>query len=353
MDEIQSVDISQIVNSLTNDTINLAYKFVGLFILINAAYVISMQAFKKTDIGIFVKDTIIKIVVVTTILTIYLPLTSLVENIVYTVDGWTKVPAQDKLAVAIFCQTFKQKVSDGMDQDKMDLENLKAIKAGGYMGIDENTKNQIEAKISELEKEDSGLINIVTSTLSTIAKFFTKKMTGWFVQIIFMLNWLIALIIGGLAQVQFMLLKVIGPLAIAFSILPIFKDKYAEWLGTWLNSGFVLITFNIIDHFVIAMYNIVYGLAIKTGPGSMGIAFAIICISPILYLSVFWLTSKYVGSKDGGMIAGKTISTAITATAMTLNASAMMAGGGGMGSMGGGSAGGSILGKAGDIFKQD
>lgn len=94
------------------------------------------------------------------------------------------------------------------------------------------------------------------------------------------------------------ILYVIGPLAIAFSIIPAFKDKLSAWFGMYLNCLCVPFTLNIING---VFYNMSH--ALLKGRYISGDLFIIfnICYIVVICLA-FWITSFYVGSSGASKI---------------------------------------------------
>lgn len=110
------------------------------------------------------------------------------------------------------------------------------------------------------------------------------------------------LVIGTVCVYLFKILYVLGPMAFCFSLSPFSKNQVDIWLGTFLNVGFTLFTFNILQKLMvnqlIASFNSV-GASGTTNPYTDA-TFGIVIL--ILYLCCFWLTSKFVGVGDGGKV---------------------------------------------------
>lgn len=130
---------------------------------------------------------------------------------------------------------------------------------------------------------------------------------------------------------------IISPLAMAFSMLPIFKDQMKKLLSVFFNACFVGLTMNILDHmfFDTLFEKIVGALNAPDADIFNYIMIAATCFTIVIfYLMAFWLTSKYVGSPGAAAI----MSTAITATTMAAMAAGKIMGS--VGSMAGSSGGG-------------
>jgi hypothetical protein len=126
----------------------------------------------------------------------------------------------------------------------------------------------------------------------------------------------------------FKMLLVFGPLAMAFSIFPMFRDKAEKWLATTLNIGLVITTMNIIDHFMYALYADMFTNDSDTGFDDVLAAAGINLAMVAFYLLSFWLTSKWVGAADAGRVVSKGIAAAAVATSAMAGAAVMGAGGG-------------------------
>ncbi len=119
---------------------------------------------------------------------------------------------------------------------------------------------------------------------------------------------------------------IIGPLAIAFSMIPAFKDKLSAWFGVYLNCLFVPITINGMDYLYYS--NIAEGLrGTEIINPMINTAFNIVIV--ICYCLAFWMTSFYVGSSG----AGKVLSTAASAATTVAGMAIGKLGGGGAAAM--------------------
>lgn len=130
------------------------------------------------------------------------------------------------------------------------------------------------------------------------------------------------------------LFYVIGPVVLAFSILPIFKDKVGQWLGVYLNCLCIPFTMNLLDTIVFSVVGKAYTGESIADP--VVISIFGICMT-ICYALSFWVTSFYCGSSG----AAKVLSTAVgvAAQAVSMGMSAMA--GAGAASVGG--KGGNII----------
>ncbi len=144
----------------------------------------------------------------------------------------------------------------------------------------------------------------------------------------------VGIVIKLAAQVLAKIMYALGPLAIAFSILPNFRDRLVSWFNSYTNLLLVATTLNIIDMIVMGSF---WGAAQGDISTYQPLSVLLIdCVVIIVYCFAFWLTSKWCGSND----AGKVLTSGIqTATAMLGNYLGGKFGGGGGGTNLGSAAG--------------
>lgn len=166
----------------------------------------------------------------------------------------------------------------------------------------------------------------------------------------------------------FKFLLAIGPLAMAFSLFPVFKNQMSTWISSTINIGLLMTTINFLDHLFYEVSNKIdleyydnykyinaqatYDLNQIMGNSGYSINMMISIISInvsfiSLYLVSFWLTSKFVGTGDGGKIMGKaamiTAAAAMAVYETGKSGVSAVSGGGGSKSSGGSSSGGSKI----------
>jgi hypothetical protein len=139
----------------------------------------------------------------------------------------------------------------------------------------------------------------VTIARNTIYLAFSAPLIAMILAVISTAVKLFALL---LARIFFIL----GPLAVAFSMLPVFKDKLSQWFGVYLNCLFVPITLNGLDFLYYSTIHEALRGTTEINP-LVDTVFQVVMI--IVYCLSFWLTSFYVGSSS----AGRVLSTAATA----------------------------------------
>ena len=142
----------------------------------------------------------------------------------------------------------------------------------------------------------------------------------------------VGLIIKLGAQVLAKIMFALGPLAIAFSILPNYRDRLGSWFNSYTNLLLVATTCNIID---IIVYGSFWGATQGDASTMKPVTLLIVdCVVIVVYCYAFWLTSKWCGNND----AGKVLTSGVqTATAMLGNyLGGKFGGGGGASTLSGG-----------------
>ena len=101
----------------------------------------------------------------------------------------------------------------------------------------------------------------------------------------------------------------IGPLVMAFSMLPMFKDKLANWFGVYLNVLFVPLTCNLLD---VIIYSNIRSTFQGNGNTSPMVQVTFNTVMIICYCMAYWLTSFYVGSSGAARLLTTAVSSAST-----------------------------------------
>lgn len=127
-------------------------------------------------------------------------------------------------------------------------------------------------------------------------------------------------------------LIMVSPLAMAFSLIPAFKDQMTRMLAVFTNACFVGVTINVLDRL---FFDSLIGSAVSTlddsGSGVLfnKVLFTSICFAiMILYLLSIWLTSKYVGAPSAAAVVGMAVTAATVATTAALKAISAIGSGG-------------------------
>lgn len=202
-------------------------------------------------------------------------------------------------------------------------------------------------KVQEGPEEDFSLLFLSLTIVYKLMALFVMVISILFMYII---KFVILLFSG--VFIQYCI--IISPLAMAFSILPIFKDQVEKLMQVFFNACFVGLTMNILDNlfFDTLFTKIISSLNDPTADIFNYMVIASTCFTMcIFYLMAFWLTAKYVGSPGAAAV----MSMATTAVTMATMAAMKMggaAGGGAGGSAVGNSAGNIAKGAADDIKKE-
>lgn len=202
---------------------------------------------------------------------------------------------------------------DSDDQAAAEIQ----LKAGDDADPSKKTANSGEINDSYSIKELLSLLNPATWVALSIQACLHLVFT------------LIHLIISSIAAILFKFFIIIGPLAIAFSILPIFEKQISIWFGTVMNTGFVFTTLNILDRISLGVFEYI----IKEGSdlGNPLLPSSVITLDAVLlitYLSSFWLTSKFVGKGDAGRVISKMVAVGTGIAALATGGAGAVAGGG-------------------------
>jgi hypothetical protein len=145
-----------------------------------------------------------------------------------------------------------------------------------------------------------------------------------------MLLTIVRLLIGAVMVNFVKVLYVFGPLAFVVSLIPAFKDQFVVWMGTYINCVCSFVTMSVLDRLIFSQFmtkveNLATG-ATEAGDFLPHVAANLSYI--IIYLCIFFLTSKWIGSGDSSKVLGTAVQ-AVTAAA----------------SLGGAAAGGAVAGQ--------
>lgn len=200
-----------------------------------------------------------------------------------------------------------------LSYEEMEIEALKETAAGEIGDKDDQSaaKLQLQNNPGEADRETASLEDTngkSESTLSKIANILNPvNFVSLAIQALFTLFFsLIRSIITIIAGIMFKFFIIIGPLAFAFSILPVFQKQLSIWFGTLLNTGFTFMTLNILDMLTLGMFDFIMGgdHGSTINPGYV-IAFDAVLL--VVYASAFWLTSKFIGKGDAGRVLSKLV----------------------------------------------
>jgi len=179
----------------------------------------------------------------------------------------------------------------------------------------DETQNDPKTSDQKLTTEESiSAWDIVKGGINTIVLAVSGAAWG-------LLSVIIRSVVLMFAIIMAKLFYVIGPVVLAFSILPIFKDKVGQWLGVYLNCLCIPFTMNLLDTIVFSVVGKAYTGDSIANP--MVISTFGICMT-VCYALSFWVTSFYCGSSG----ASKVMSSAITwGTQMASLGASMLANG--------------------------
>lgn len=337
-------DIAQniFLKAVTLRVQTLAFGLAALFFVISLAVNYAKNSFNKQGKNVDIKE-IITCVVLMLCISLYIPLANMtyyVSQISYNYIAFDE-STNNKLVAQLEQEQVNLKEKYGSDpilqQRCVECEFRMKIKSGDKWALDQKEKDACNTLIEEAklkaanEKSGEGLFEKITGGVAWLLNAIWA-LPGLLITETFKLIAHIARVtVGLLIKGYVMVLYAVGPLAFAFSILPIFRKKWEEWIGSYLVMLFSFVTLAIIDHVVwVLQYTLLNNFGILSMLDGLIVSFLIIA----LYCSPFWITSKYVGSADAGAMVGKALGIMITSVALA--ASAYMGASAGAGGSGGG-----------------
>ncbi len=344
---MDSQDVLEFVfsNSIIDASVN---KMVGVVVMVSLAlatilYLLTLaQNYIKSSIG-SLKDQssssfvdyedLARTLVILGAIVLYMPLINATTETIEFLNKFTAPGKEEYQVMEIYAEnytagkgTYAHEMSeeviratlDGLDANSQEDAALKMYLEDRLAQMNTNEDGSTENP-TEAGAEDSGMG--ILKVLTRISDIINNP--GQIIDLViyaaaYSILKLLKLIIYSIATNVLKVLIVIGPLAFAFSILPAFKNQLSIWAGTYLNVAFVFTTLNIIDALLITSMK----MFASEGPtqadvgGSTTLMFALTQI--ILYLSAFWLTSKFIGKADGGMALTKIVAMAAAATGIAM-----------------------------------
>lgn len=240
-------------------------------------------------------------------------------------DGETYV-ASDGEEASLKAILKSENAPDGMKQwAQTNINNISDKAKYPYEGLKEGDDKTVqEAKGG------------VADVFSTIWKYSPMGMAYNAVKagvggLLFIVAKMIKAIIIMITTVVLKVLIVLGPLAIAFSIIPAFQKQIEIWASTLLGTLFVYTTLNVLDHIFYSHMVYVYkhgGFLETTG------STIYYTVYTVMYLMAFWLTSKVIGKGDAGRVLTKMVGIATAAVGAGMLAGGAAAGGAGGSNLG-------------------
>lgn len=272
-------------------------------------------------------EDIARTLIILGVISIYSPIIGTLIGGIEQFNNLTK-PSE---AQAHYYGELTAQVAQGSTASVYDFE-IKADEAKlAEPGLDQTTRSVVEYHLNELNAKKNNLgsklqpsstgvkaenYSSLWDTVSSAISQPFKLLNDCLVWLSWLVVSLIRIIVTSITINVLKVLIVIGPLAFAFSILPLFKNQINIWFGTLLGTGLVFTTMNILDSILLAQLNHFKTEDSSTIVGDstsiLGMALTII----IMYLLSFWLTTKFVGKGDGGKAVGKAVGVAVAAGAM-------------------------------------
>lgn len=252
-----------------------------------------------------IKD-IIRCIVIIFFISIYsLTLLPAINGTVRTFNKLTlpSTEQQGKLSAAIKEQMEERKAKEKQEVITAANQILNDPKASA--DDKETAQNIIDHQDPSLWSEISEVFNL--------DKYIAKFGAWLWGECMNILSSLVKMIVGIISVILFKFLLVIGPLALAVSIVPMFRNQIDIWFGTLINVGLVVTTMHILDCLMYGLINITYS-ADSFSYEDMHVVNAVNATIVVLYLMSFWLTSKWIGKGDGGRFVSKAVTLATMAT---------------------------------------
>lgn len=198
--------------------------------------------------------------------------------------------------------------------------------AEGKERLTENYTRQLESETEAAKDENSQQSPPQQDENSKPSGFWDIIRGGWntFVLLLSGAAWallsvIVRTIVLAFALILAKIFYVIGPIVIAFSILPVFKDKFSQWAGVYLNCLCVPFTMNLLDTIIFSIVGKTWQTDSYASPYSITI-FGV--IMSICYALSFWITSFYCGSSGAAKVVSTFVTTATSAANHVLSSSA-------------------------------
>ena len=261
------------------------------------------------------KMDIARTIVIFLMIVMYLPIA---KTIVGTIETINSATASSSTLAKQTEKLLEAKATERTAMVNIDsLSNLRQEKDLTMYLKDENKQKQ----------EDAGSYDkSMTKSLSDIATILNPSnlLSMGIHALTTMIVGIIRIIILGISVVIVKVLVILGPLALAFSILPVFKKQIEIWFSTLVTTGMVFTTINILDAIINTMWVALINPQAKmlSGDVTADMILALDLVIIILYTSSFWLTSKIVGKGDAGRIISKMVGTAAALTGLAISGGA-------------------------------
>ena len=161
------------------------------------------------------------------------------------------------------------------------------------------------------DADEIGFWSFVWDSISSVAGALWSSLTSALAAV------LIVVVREGLAFVRVILLNflfMVGPIAIALSVVPGFKDSAAMWLKGYIGVSLWEFTLRVLD-FLIYRFNLIAYDQLFESDSSLAIsAFQLVCV--IMYLLTPTMTNYFIRVGAAGSFVGKASGVATTAMVM-------------------------------------
>ncbi|MFN4083977.1 MAG: hypothetical protein ACK4K9_10120 [Bacteroidia bacterium] len=288
---------------------------IVLFILTTAFnfFMNSIKSLKGGEGGSFFDfEEFIRTIIIVAIIFTYKPVVGTVTDLVDTLTKMTAV--QEKVIQDL--QAYADNTVNGASNPDSTIKTTVNSDINGYENNPLYNSNPNEREIGWFDKM-VGYLDPIT--------WFNMLLSSACALILA----IIRIIISAFMFIVYKVLICLGPFALAFSVLPMFRNQADNWFGTLLGTGLVFVTLNILDvmfYEYVKSYITTANVIDNRLNYFANIAFNISIV--ISYLSAFWLTSKMIGKGDSGKILSKGVSLATMAAMAAVSGGASTAGSG-------------------------
>jgi hypothetical protein len=283
------VFLNRYIIGKTMQQVYIAEGLAAMFFVIATCYNLVTNTIKSfglrpLDIGAFGRTVVLMFLI-----GVYVPLVAFPIGIINVITRLTEpsVADEQKLAQGIVASASENGLTGSLDKE--------------YTSDPDVDKTQQE---SNAEAETSNLWDYLGMALSPGA-LGMLLLDAIAVGIAGIIRFLMQSILASVAQILFIL----GPYALAVSILPIWQDKIGVWFNTLITIYFSFVVFNIMDG--ILLYNMGKDYdRLLAGEFSTHQTLAMNLTILVLYLLPTWLAGKIVGSSDAGRVISMAAQTA-------------------------------------------
>lgn len=263
-------------------------------------------------------------IVIMLMIVMYLPISKTIVSSIETINSATAVPAS-------FSKNYAELMKKYDESNTTDIDEMTVAAAKEEVATNGENKAQAQKILNDTEDNTNGkksddVGGVWDSAAKSLTAIETVLNPGNLVPLLLhslcsVLFAIIKWIILGVCVVIVKVLVILGPLAFAFSILPVFKKQMEIWFSTLVTTAMVFTTINIIDAIVGSIFVFILDPT-KSDTMAPGEVLALDIIILILYCSSFWLTSKIVGKGDAGRIISKMVGTAAAAAGLAMSGGA-------------------------------